>query len=64
MTREELEEFLEMVRQEAFIDEYGFGPCATHEDISKWCRRFEELQNKLYAALNLEKEDLKDVCSI
>ena len=59
MTKEELEEFLEMVRQEAFVDEYGFGPSATHEDISKWCKRFEELQNKLYTALNLNKEDDK-----
>lgn len=54
MTKEELEEFLEMVKQDAFIDEYGFGPEATPEFISKWCKRFEELQDKLYTALNLK----------
>lgn len=57
MKKEELEEFLEMVRQDAFIDEYGFGPSATHEDISKWYKRFEELENKLYISLNLNKEE-------
>lgn len=55
MTKEELEEFLEMVKQDAFIDEYGWGqPTPSKEYIDKWCKRFEELENKLYTALNLK----------
>ena len=54
MTKEELEEFLEMIKQDAFIDEYGFGPEATPEYISKWCKRFDELKDKLYTALNIK----------
>lgn len=53
MTKEELEEFLEMVKQDAFAEEYG-NPSATPEDISKWCKRFDELKDKLYTALNIK----------
>lgn len=55
MTKEELEEFLEMVRQDAFLEEYGWGqPSPSAEYISKWCNRFEELQDKLYTALGIK----------
>lgn len=55
MTKEELEEFLEMVRQDAFLDEYGWGrPEPSQEWISKWFKRFEELENKLYTALGIK----------
>lgn len=55
MTKEELEEFLDMVRQDAFLEEYGWGyPAPSSEDIAKWCKRFDELHDKLYTALNIK----------
>lgn len=55
MTKEELEEFLEMVKQDAFLEEYGWGqPAPSPEYVSKWWKRFDELQNKLYTALGIK----------
>ena len=54
MTKEELEEFLEMVKQDAFIEEYGFSQSATKEYISNFYIRFDELKDKLYTDLNIK----------
>ena len=54
MSKEELEEFLEMVKEDAFVEEYGFSPSATKEHISKFYNRFDELKNKLYTDLGIK----------